>query len=735
MGAASTRGAPSRSRSRHRSCSRRGRAVNALAVILLLATFVAASGRGAEVFDDSVGAAASTTGKEGDDLKVRKVQGSEGGDEIMKKKKDEIETGFVAGSGASEDKSEDDEDSEDNDESEDDEDNDAVAVGVIDDDDGAGAGADRNEEAEAAAAEDGEKGASKAASLVDSAVSFVRGLFGAEEEKRALSQRKYVQTKERKGRKKKAQGGTTMTKKEMRLWRLRRRRRRRRRKRGQTLADVGVGVGAKKQNANGGMKKKTVANGALLPNRVQDRMNDNGGGDAASSSEDKEFADRASSRTRNSMKNEEEADSKGGPSSDGPQMTAGAPVSDDTQIKWRCAYPGEKVPTTDIPESISMAQQISFTAPAPQPKPKGNSWLNGWKANGGFGKRRENNDGNNHNRRAAEQSFKGGGDGPQQVAPSQFDDKIYVLPRGHRLCKDMQFSCPQICDESCLEFFTCTYPAPPSKIVAQPAEEQEKRPPGQKRLPPLSIASSSSGKGKGKGGYASTYRTQAGRGGNDGSSSDDYSNYKTHRDGRPRNLEEGADNDETEEDSFDADLDLVAEHKGRDLRDSFDDLPRSLQGNSKGTARPPPTPAPVGPQLVNVDVKPKCTSTNNQLLPNDYYMCSIPEPAPEPECPKDLPESGKDYDKLVENLPNRCKEPEEPAFLPPAPSPKPPIAIDDTYTTTEDTPITVNIIGELMNFHVIFADTLTSACGILPVCQVLTGTFPLPLPSLCRQRF
>lgn len=94
----------------------------------------------------------------------------------------------------------------------------------------------------------------------------------------------------------------------MKILRLRRRRRRRRRKRGQTLADVGVRA---KQNANGGgangagggKKKKTFANGAL-PHRIQDRVND--GDDAASSSEDKEFADRASSRTRDSMEDEEE---------------------------------------------------------------------------------------------------------------------------------------------------------------------------------------------------------------------------------------------------------------------------------------------------------------------------------------------------------------------------------------------------------------------------------------------
>ena len=434
MGAASIAGAPCRSR----SCRRRV-VVNTLACILLFAAFAAASVHGADSFDDSVtGLAASTVGDvESGDVKVQGNEEGEGagGGGIV-----EDGPAFVAGSGASEDEDEGDDEKRLQVEEvaggkEGDEDgDDTVVAGLVEDDDEsadteavtADEAAEGEEEA-AVVAEDGGRGAIKAASLVESAVSYIRGLFGAEEETRTLSQRKYVQTKERKGRKKQAQGGITLSKKEMKILRLRRRRRRRRRKCGQTLADVGVGA---KQNANGGgangagggKKKKTFANGAL-PHRIQDRVND--GDDAASSSEDKEFADRASSRTRDSMEDEEEEEdaptvrgdsiendspreqrnkgdrpgmvstqqqqqsqtdaSKGGTSSDddGPQMTAGAPVSDDATIRWRCAYPGEKVLTTDIPESVSMTQQISFAPPAPQPKPKGNSWLNGWIANGG----------------------------------------------------------------------------------------------------------------------------------------------------------------------------------------------------------------------------------------------------------------------------------------------------------------------------------------------------------------
>ena len=354
--------------------------------------------------------------------------------------------------------------------------------------------------------------------------------------------------------------------------------------------------------------------------------------------------------------------------------------------------------TTDIPESISMKQQTTFSPANPAPNvQKTKNWLKGWSAKrGGFG--RKGNDDNDGNRRAAEQS-KGGG-GPKLVSPGDVEDKLYILPEDHDLCKDMKFVCPALCadqpDYVCRESFTCKFPAPPSMIVTRPAdaEENEERPSGQKRLPPLPIDNNFGG-GKGKGGYASTYRTQAdGGGGRSGSSSDDYNTYKKHRDGRPRNLLEGESDYVAEEVSFDADSDF-ADDEGRDLNDSFDGARRDLQGNSKGTARPP-TSTPVGLQLINVDVKPICTSTNHQILPDDYYLCSHLEPPPDPECPKELPENDKDYDTLVDKLPNRCKEPEDPGLSPPPPDLFPLKAENDEYNADEDPLVTGNIIGEFI---------------------------------------
>ena len=500
---------------------------------------------------------------------------------------------------------------------------------------------------------------------------------------------------------------------------------------------------------------------------IQDRE------DHDSSSEDKEFADRASSRIQDSGDVEEAdqgdstsqiehdaprerhkhrpdlassgqqwSDSKGGQSEledsedddDGPQMVSSSPsITDNTRIKirWRCAYPGENVQTTVIPESISVKQQTSFSPanPAPISVQKTKSWLKGWSAKwGGFG--RKGNDDNDGNRRAAEQSKGGsnggeskgegeakGGGGPQLVSPSAVEEKLYILPEDHDLCKDMKFICPAICadrpDFVCRESFTCKYPAPPSMIVTRPAEEEEERPSGQKRLPPLPI-DTNSGSGKGKGGYVPTHRTQA-VGGKGGSSSDDFNTYKKHRDGRPRNLV-GGDAD-TEKDSFDANNDL-AENEGRDLDDSFDDAIRDLQGSSKGTANPHPTSTPVGPQLINVDVKPICTSTNHQILPDDYYICSHLEPPPEPECPEELPENNKDYDTLVDKLPNRCKELEDPDFAPPAPDLSPLKAKNDEYNAYEDPLVTGNIIGE---FYFSVFRSFARTC--IP-CEILTFQRP-----------
>ena len=555
-------------------------------------------------------------------------------------------------------------------------------------------------------------------------------------------QRKYVQTKER-GRKGTTKKWTVLTKKELRL-RMQRRRRRRRRKREHTLADRADKMRGKKNKEDVTTGSRNEAPPKVAhPDRIQERDD----GASSSSSEDKEFADRATSRTRDSADEEEvdeeevdgaavqgdsvglegnaprqqhahrpdlvsppqQSESKGGWSEDseddedddGPQMVYGPPVSDNARIRWRCAYPGEKVLTTNIPESVGMTQQINFAPPAPQTsRPERNSWLKGWSfANGGFGKRRGN---NNDDRRAAEKSKGGGvGGGAQLISSSAAvdKDKLYILPGNHNLCKTMKFVCPAKCadrpDFMCREAFTCKYPAPLSLVVSQPAEEEEEeeRPRAQKRLPPLPISTSGSDKG-GKGGRY-PYRTQAGdRSGKGGSSSDDYSADKKHRGSRPRNLAEG--DVEAEEDSFDADIDLVVakEEEGRGRQDPFDnEALRSLQGNSKGYAKRPTT-APVGPQLTNVNVQPECISTGHQILPDDYYMCSHLEPPPEAECPKELPENDKDYDTLLDNLPNRCKE-KEPDFLPTAPD-LPPKAIDDRYTTTEDTPITANIIGELL---------------------------------------
>ena len=587
---------------------------------------------------------------------------------------------------------------------------------------------------------------------------------------RSLAKRKYVQTKER-NREGATKKGTTLTK-ELRL-RLRRRRRRRR-KRGQTLSDRAEEIREKKNAKTATPTRNKAAPNVALPFHIQDRE-----GDASSSSEDKEFADRASSRTRDSgdaeeavqgdsverdapreqhdntgrpnqvsaQQQQQQSDSKGGQSEtdvsededDGPQMVSGPPIAADTRLRWRCAYPGGNVQTTDIPESVSMQQQTSFPPAKPASSvQKTKNWLKGWSAKrGGFG--RKGNDDNDGNRRAAEQS-KGGG-GPQLVSPGDVKDKLYILPEDHDLCKDMKFVCPALCadrpDYVCRESFTCKFPAPPSMIVTRPAEEDEERPSGQKRLPPLPI-DNNSGSGKGKGGHASTYRTQAGGGGSGGkggSSSDDYNTYKKHRDGRPRNLVEG--DDDAEEDSFDADSDF-AEDEGRDLDDSFDDAMRDLQGNSKGTAKPLPTSTPASPQLINVDVKPICTSTNYQILPDDYYICSHMEPPPEPECPKELPENDKDYDTLVDKLPNRCKEPEDPDFAPPAPptpGPNPPVAIDDDYTATITNPtVSDNILDN--DFDIDVGDVISitkitipggpnrEMTDIAPSGGTISATFP-----------
>jgi len=513
-------------------------------------------------------------------------------------------------------------------------------------------------------------------------------------EGRSLTQRKYVQTKElaHKGATKK---GADFTEKELRLRMRRRRRRRRRRKRGQTLSDRVEQIREKKKM----MKTTTTTSRKKVPAKafpyaIQARE----GGASSSDDGDKKFADRASSRTRDSgdvegrpdrVSPQQQSDSKGRQSEsgvseddDGPHMVSGPSVSDE-YIRWRCAYPGETVMTTEFPKSISMEQQASFSPPGPSFNLK--NWLKRWSLQqGGFGKTgRKGHNENDGNRRAAEQSKGGGGGGggggPQLVSSADVEDKLYVLPKGHRLCKTMKFVCPAICanrsDFMCQEDFTCTYRAPPSLSVSRPQPSGDERPPGQKRLPPLPI--SNSGGGKGKGGPSSTSRTQArDGGGKGGSSSDDFSTYKKHRDGRPRNLVEGG--VEIEEDSFDADADL-SEDERTSLQDSFDDTLRDLRGNPQGSGSKgyAGTPAPAGPQLINVNVQAECTSTNHQLLPHDYVICSRPDPHPEPECPKELPERGVDYDKLVEKLPKDCKE-EPPDFSPPGPNNDPPVATVST---------------------------------------------------------
>ena len=267
----------------------------------------------------------------------------------------------------------------------------------------------------------------------------------ANEEGRRLVQREYVQTKERKykGANKK---GTVLTKKELRLRMQRRRgRRRRRRKRGQSLADRAQQVQRKKEQQKKNREKapKTTlpypiqdredspfggssSEDKAFADRTTDRVRNSGHdelvgasqedstsrierdaprerhkhrpnvgsaqnsqhaiqdreGDASSSSEDKKFADRASSRTQYSGDDElvgasqddstsrierdaprerhkhrpdldlsghQQSDSKGGQSEaeisededDGPQMVSGPPIAADTRLRWRCAYPGE----------------------------------------------------------------------------------------------------------------------------------------------------------------------------------------------------------------------------------------------------------------------------------------------------------------------------------------------------------------------------------------------------------
>ena len=523
------------------------------------------------------------------------------------------------------------------------------------------------------------------------------GIASRAKDDRNLVQRKYAQTKER-ARKDANKKWKSLNKKRIRF----RMRRRHRRKHEQTLSDRAEEIREKKMTTTTTTRNKVSPNVAL-PERIQDRADD------ASSSEDKEFATRASSRTRDSDDIEEaiqsdsverdaprekhdtavqpdlvsvqqqQSDSKGyrfkdteeeeddDDDDDGAQMVSSISVSDNFIISWRCAYPGENVPTTDIPDSVSMIQQPSFATPAPQQTrgPERNSWLKGWSlANGGFGKRGRKKGGV---RRAAEES-KGGGV-PQLVSSSTAIDekRLYILPPEHRFCRDMIFRCPQICaanpDIECRETFTCRY-ATPGLTAASPFQAEKKRPPGQNRLQPLPISNSRRGKGKG------------GKGG----SSDDFSTNKKHREGRPRSLEE---------DSFDTGLDLVIKDG-----DSYDDLPRSLLGNSKGTAKIP-APAPVGPQLTSVTVQPDCTSTNNQLLPTDYFICSHIESPPDADCPKSLPQNSKDYKALLENLPNRCKDLMDPDKTAPPP-PKAPVANDNELTTDENSPVTANILGEFI---------------------------------------
>jgi hypothetical protein len=266
------------------------------------------------------------------------------------------------------------------------------------------------------------------------------GIASHAEDDRNLVQRKYAQTKER-ARKDANRKWKSLNKKRIRF----RMRRRHRRKHGQTLPDRAEEIREKKMMTTTTTRNKASPN-ETIPKSIQDRA------DGASSSEDKEFANRASSpstgRSRDSgdiketvqsesverdaprekhdtavqpdlvSAQQQQSDSKGyrfedtgqedDDGDDGAQMVSSVSVSDNVIINWRCAYPGENVLTTDIPDSVSMIQQPSFATPAPQHTrgPERNSWLKGWSlANGGFGKRGRNNDGV---RRAAEDTRGGG---------------------------------------------------------------------------------------------------------------------------------------------------------------------------------------------------------------------------------------------------------------------------------------------------------------------------------------
>ena len=281
------------------------------------------------------------------------------------------------------------------------------------------------------------------------------GIASRAKDDRNLVQRKYAQTKER-ARKDANKKWKSLNKKRIRF----RMRRRHHRKHGQTLSDRAEEIREKKMMTTTTIRNKASPNVAL-PERIQDRTDD------ASSSEDKKFATRASSRTRDSgdideavqsdsverdaprekhgtsvqpdlvSAQQQQSDSKGyrfkdteeDDDDDGVKMVSSISVSDNFIISWRCAYPGENVLTTNIPDSVSMIQKPSFATPAPQQTrgPERNSWLKGWSlANGGFGRGGRKNGGV---RRAAEES-KGGGGIPQLVSSyTAIDEKrLYILP-------------------------------------------------------------------------------------------------------------------------------------------------------------------------------------------------------------------------------------------------------------------------------------------------------------------
>ncbi len=299
--------------------------------------------------------------------------------------------------------------------------------------------------------------------------------------------------------------------------------------------------------------------------------------------------------------------------------------SEDTRIRWRCAYPGEIVQVTDISETIFNVQK--------------KSWLKG-------------------------------------RSSATIEDEVYVLPGDHSLCKNMTFICPDRCkdnpDYKCQEVFTCKYHAPPSLTVSSPASEKEQKegPSGQKWLPSRPSSIFSSGKGKGKDDISSS-SSGKGKGKGKGAISSSSSGKGTSKgsSGRGKGKGKGGSASTYRVRAVDANVGLVVgEDEGHAPQDSFDEPPRSLQGdskgngNSKGTAESP-TPSPFGPQLTSAGVQPKyeCASTNYQMLPDDYYICSHLEPSPDVGCPKEMPENDRDYDALVDDLPTRCKEPEDDA--------------------------------------------------------------------------